>query len=754
MNLRTILSELKALQSIDKSMVEGLYGLSLKSFPVNLILATLVTIAFYPMLRGSILLWYTLFFILIGYRFYNTYLYNNNPNIFTTKTWHKRFMIHALLTAVIYTSLGVIFIHQVESYYQLFIVSVLLGLSSGSAFALSQDIRLSMLYMGILLFPLIITLPFIDSMPLNIILSMTLLMYYIAQVITIHSIYMQKRKIETLESKHTLFQSLFKNAPLGIFTYNKDLEILDCNDELSKLFDHSIETTVGMNLNNLCDTRGINTFSNPLTQGPQSYEGPCSSFNGKNFWIGAKAFPYADTNNVVHGGVGIIEDKTKEHNALQELEYLVEHDVLTGLLNRRGFTNYIDDLIDKIEHHTYYSILFYLDLDQFKSINDSLGHAIGDEVLLAVSERLVDALASRCKVSRIGGDEFLIVLSHISQDPDVAQEEAKVYAQKIQDIFQDPYFIKEMYLHIKASIGIVTIEPGYSSTEEIIRHADLAMYKAKNENGHISYYDESLDKKQKDLFLLQHDLAYATYHDQLELFFQPIVHMKDEKLLSAELLIRWTHPTRGLLSPEEFIPLAMKSGFLSEITWWLVDGLCQQIAQWKKDGSWKLEYVSININAKQFLEKDFAKAFLKKLKSYDVQASDVILEITERSLVDHFTETQGVINDLRSYGIRCAIDDFGIGYSSLSYLKKLSLHTLKIDREFVRDIGQNPKDVALIATILDIGRQFDYNIIIEGIENEHQKKLLLELDDELSYQGYYFSKPLHADEFTKKFLID
>ncbi len=752
MNLRIILSEIKALQSIDKSVVESLYALSLKSFPVYLLLATLVTVALYPMLQGNIILWYALLFILTMYRFYNTFLYRSHPNRYSIKTWHKRFVIQALLAALAYGALGFIYIHQVESYYQLFIVSVLLGLSSGSAFSLSQDIKLSMSYMAILLLPLVITLASLESLPLNSMISVLIFLYFIAQVTTIYSIYRQKQTIGILESKHVLFHSLFKNAPLGIFTYNKDLEILDCNEELSKLFDHSIESTVGMNLNDLCDTRGIKTFSSPLTHGPKFYEGPCRSFNGKDFWIEAKAFPYSDSNNVVHGGVGMIEDKTKEHNALQELEYLVEHDVLTGLLNRRGFTNYIDDLMNKNEHQTFYSILFYLDLDQFKSINDSLGHAIGDEVLLAVSERLLKALDCKSRVSRIGGDEFLIIIPHISSDIDTVQEKATVCAEKIQEIFQEPYFIKEMYLHIKASIGIVTIEPGYSSTEEMIRHADLAMYQAKTDNGHVSYYDKSLDMKQKDLFLLQHDLAYATYHNQLELFFQPIVQMKDEKLLSAELLIRWTHPTRGLLSPEEFIPLAIKSGFLSEITWWLIDKVCQQIAQWKNEGNWKLEYVSININAKQFLEKDFAKAFLRKLKSYDVQTSDVILEITERSLIDHFSETQGVINDLRSYGIRCAIDDFGIGYSSLSYLKKLSLHTLKIDREFVKDIGQNPKDVALMTTILDIGRQFDYHIIIEGIENEQQKKLLLELDDELSYQGYYFSKPLHADEFTKKFL--
>jgi len=251
---------------------------------------------------------------------------------------------------------------------------------------------------------------------------------------------------------------------------------------------------------------------------------------------------------------------------------------------------------------------------------------------------------------------------------------------------------------------------------------------------------------------LQHNLAYATKNNQLKLYFQPIVKMKDERLYSAELLIRWEHPTRGMLSPEEFIPLAIKGGLLSKITWWIIDNVCQQIVQWKNDGHWKLEYVSININSQQFVENNFAEEFFKKLAFYNIKTSEIMIEITERSLIDNFSKTQGVINDLKKHGVKCAIDDFGIGYSSLSYLKKLSFHTLKIDRTFVSNIGKSAKELILMNTILNIGRQFGYQIVIEGIENEQQKKALLELDDGLYYQGYFYSKPTEIEAFTKNFL--
>ncbi|MBT8347854.1 MAG: bifunctional diguanylate cyclase/phosphodiesterase, partial [Sulfurovum sp.] len=488
------------------------------------------------------------------------------------------------------------------------------------------------------------------------------------------------------------------------------------------------------------------------TQGPQSYNGSYMSINGKHFWIEAKAFSFSDSSNNILGGVGMIEDKTKEHVALTELEYMVQHDMLTGLLNRRGFKHYIESLVKDEKHETSFSILFYLDLNQFKSINDSLGHEVGDDVLIAVSKRLLKILDKSCMVSRLGGDEFVIIVPFVSEDINEANKSAHVFSEVIQDIFLEPFIIKDMHLHIKSSIGIVIMEAAYTNTEEIIRHADLSMYQAKMANDHVSYYDSSLAQQQKDLFHLQHELAYAIEKSQLDLFYQPIVMIKDDTLYSAEALIRWEHPTKGVLSPEDFIPLAIKAGLISKITWWVVDRVCQDISQWKKENKWKLQYVAINVNAQQLVEIDFPEKFLRILKRYGLETKDIMIEITERSLIDNFDNTQDIINELRIHGLKCAIDDFGIGYSSLSYLKKLSFNTLKIDRAFIKDIKSNPKELHLVSTILDIGRHFNYNIVIEGIEDASQKEVLLELDDKLRYQGYHFSKPLHAEEFRQRFL--
>jgi len=750
MYLTKLFSKFKAFQTIDESMVIALYTLSSRSLLILFLLATLTTIALYPMLGSSILYWFFFIVLLTLYRLYSAALFKKSPTKYTTEQWYKKFALSAILTAVIFSTLGTIFIYEVGHYYQLYIIAVLLGLSSGSTVSLFPDIRLNVSYAFILLFPIGLTMLFLTETPLHLILSVSLLLYFIAQVVTVYKIYVERNEFNILKSEHKLLHSLFKNAPLGIFTYSNDFKILECNEQLNTLFGHDTGDIVGMDINTFPDKSVSNTLKSALTKGYQSYEGSYTSLKGNKFWIDLKAFSFVD--NGVIGGVGMIEDKRKEHDALTELEYMVQHDVLTGLLNRRGLTNFIEGLVNDKKHETYFSILFYLDLNQFKSINDSLGHAVGDDVLLAVSKRLVAALDNDCMISRLGGDEFIVVMPYVSEDLNIANQKTKELSSKIQDIFLEPFIIQEMHLHIKSSIGIVLVEQGYSNTEEIIRYADLSMYHAKMNKGHVSYYDSSLDKKQKELFLLQHDLAFAVDRNQFEIYFQPIVKMHDNSLYASEALIRWQHPDRGLLSPVEFIPLSIKAGLLSKITWSVIDNVCQQIVEWKKFNLWKLEYVSINVNAQQLIENNFAEEFIAKLEFYGLDTKDILVEITERSLIDNFDRTRDVITALRKEGVKCAIDDFGIGYSSLSYLKKLSFNTLKIDREFIQGIESNPDELLLVSSILDIGRQFNYNIVIEGIEDKKQKQLLSGLDENLKYQGFHFSKPLQAEVFRERFL--
>ncbi len=763
MNYLNILSRLHHSETVNGLMVSNLYILSQRSIPALVAFSLLLTYFLYPSLSEKIIIWETIVILISFVRLYFTYSFRKDSKKYLLKTWHGLFSLFAFLTALLFAALSFIAIPYVDEVHQVFIIAVLIGLTSGAMSALIPDIRIAIGYITIIVLPLISILLWIDTV-MHLLLALLVILYFATQIIIVLNSYKQNsdlerkkeeisREKEVLYKKQKTLQNFFEQAPTGIFSYDCELNVTDCNQSFLTLFGLRKEEIMGRNLNDLPDKRPIEAMRNALTKGIQTYVGPYRSLKGLDFWVEGRCSPLYDQNNVVIGGIGLIENKTKEYSALNELKFLAQHDPLTNLLNRRGFSDYMEDLISDDKHTRDYSLLFYLDLNQFKGINDSLGHTVGDEILIHVSERLVYALGGDCKISRLGGDEFIIIVPYVSEEENTAKTKAAQYAKQIKDVFIDPFLINDLYLHVSSSIGIIIIEPNYENIEEIIRSADLTMYQAKNSSGHISYYNEDLDREQKKLFGLQHDLAYATEKQQLRLFFQPIVKMKDDTLLSAELLIRWQHPTRGLLSPQEFIPLAIKAGLLSKITWWIMDNVCQHISQWKKDKLWNLQYVSVNIDAQQLVENHFAVEFLKKLEEYGLETKDIMIEITEQSLIDNFKSTQDVINILRGHGVKCAVDDFGIGYSSLSYLKRLSFNTLKIDREFIKDIEQKPKELLLVSTILSIGRQFNYNIIIEGIENEKQKDLLLGLDENLSYQGFYFSKPMHVEAFTKKFLL-
>jgi diguanylate cyclase (GGDEF)-like protein len=476
---------------------------------------------------------------------------------------------------------------------------------------------------------------------------------------------------------------------------------------------------------------------------------------GLEYWVEANIFPIHDYDNRVIGGIVLIENKTKEHQAVEKLRYLASHDVLTHLSNRRGFREYMESLIEDERHTSHCSLLFYLDLNRFKYINDSLGHTFGDKLLKEVAQRLQTIAPKESNLTRLGGDEFVIVLPFISVNMEKAKDVAEAFANKIHRTFEEPFVLEGIRLYMKTSVGIVMIEPNFTNVEEIVRHADISMYQAKKHGqDHISFYNNKLDEERKLTFVLQQDLIYALENDGFELYLQPIVNIDNNTVKAAEALIRWNHPKQGLLMPVDFIPLAIELGIITEIGWWVLKKVCETIADWKDQGVWNLEYISINLNAKQLIKEDFIERFFAQLDAYGVDTKDIKVEITETSLIDNFELTQQVIHELQERGIKCVIDDFGTGYSSLSYLKKLSFSVLKIDREFIFDLENNNANETLIRTIVAIAKQFNYTIVVEGIEKEEQREIIRKIDDNVSYQGFLVSEPIEIESFKEHFILN
>ena len=763
MNYLNTLSNIFHYKHIDESMVTRLYSLSQKSIVAVLVFSLLLTYSLYDSLSESIILWESIIIFLSLLRIYLARMKKVNPHKYKVLTWYKIFVFLAFTMATMFSLVGSFGLFYLTDVEQIFVVATLVGMTGGAMSSLFPDIRIVIGYIAIILIPLIVSLIFAKC-DMHAILAFLVTIYFITQMIIIINTYKQNRELENkkedihneqleLLKKEEALDYFFEQAPIGIFSYDMDLVITDTNQAFLKLFSLNREDMLGRSLHTLPDSRPLEALEKALYS-PQTYAGPYTSIKGHSLWVEAQCFPVHNYYNNIVGGICLIENKTKEHEALGEVQYLALHDPLTSLLNRRGLKEYVNTFMSNNKHETMYSLLIYLDLNKFKHINDSLGHKAGDKLLISISERLKIFVKTPCIVSRFGGDEFIVVSPFVANNIKDAEYESKLCIDNIEKVFLDDFNIDEMKLAISTSMGVVIIEPKSSNIDEIIRYADIAMYQAKRNIGNtISYYDTKLDKERKKLFTLQHDLRYAAANSELKVYLQPIVKMKNNVLYAAEALLRWEHPQMGYLSPDEFIPIAIETGLISEVTWWLLEELCKYIQILKQNNLWHLAYISINVNAKQLLLKHFVNEFLEMLNTYGLNTSDIMIEITERSLIDNFLDTQDVISTLRKEGIKCAIDDFGIGYSSLSYLKKLSFDTLKVDMEFIKNIENSSDDIALVETILNIGKQFHYNIVVEGIEENKQKELLLLIDTELIYQGFLFSKPIPADTFMKEFLL-
>jgi len=757
------LFELRHHKVVEANVLKELFSFERGTLITLILLETIFLYILIPFVGNGIAAWYGIIVTLTLWRLYDGYDFQKTPQRHTPVNWHKKFVVKVWMTAFLLSLLALFVIPQLDEYYQLFVFIMLLGISAGAVKTLSEDYRTAIGYLLILLVPTSVEMLLLMRTDTYILAFLLMLYFFTQSSIILHSYEqsneLERKKAEISEVQEELFEKeemlhlFFEQAPIGVFSYDKNLNIISCNELFLALFNVQKDKIIGTNLNDILDEKAIRGIGDSLTKGIQTYIGSYDSLGGSEVWVEGKYSPVYDKQRTVIGGIGLIEDKTTEHMALKKLEYLVSHDPLTSLSNRRGFDEYMMKMMGKKKHSSHLSLLFYLDLNQFKYVNDSLGHTYGDKLLTVVSKRLQRLVNPSSNLSRLGGDEFLLVDPFVSKNKDEAKNKAYQYIEKIQELFSEPFVIEGVRLYLKTSIGIVIIEPDSSNVEEIVRHADISMYQAKRHGlEHISFYNTQLDMERKNTFDLQHDLVSGIDSDQLQLFFQPIVNIKDDTLHAAEALLRWQHPERGLILPVDFIPLAIESRVIADIGWWVLEKVCVYISQWKKRGEWQIKYVSVNIDAKQLIKDDFSSTFLSKLKEYGVEASEIRIEITETSLINDFVITQKVIQELRDNGIKCIIDDFGTGYSSLSYLKMLSFSVLKIDREFIRDMLDNKENIKLIKMMIKIGKQFNYNIVVEGIEEEAQKIIIKNIDNTLSYQGYLISPPIPEPEFRKKFL--
>ncbi|MGD0403834.1 MAG: EAL domain-containing protein, partial [Candidatus Acidiferrales bacterium] len=387
--------------------------------------------------------------------------------------------------------------------------------------------------------------------------------------------------------------------------------------------------------------------------------------------------------------------------------------------------------------------VLFLDLDGFKHINDSLGHPIGDKLLQSIAKRLVDCGRSSDTVSRQGGDEFVVLLSEVEQSDDAAST-----ARRMLQAIAEPHSIGQHDLHVTASIGLSIYPDDGLDAETLIKNADTAMYQAK-ENGHQSYqfFKPAMNVRAVERQSIEESLRRALERQEFALHYQPIVNLKTGEISGAEALLRWSHPTRGPVSPAQFIPVAEDCGLILPIGNWVLREACKQAQAWAVAGL-ALGTIAVNISAIEFRDEHFLEGVFRILKDTGLDPKSLELELTESVLMKRAGSTESILKALRARGVQVAVDDFGTGYSSLSYLRRFPIDALKIDQSFVRQITTAPDETTIVTAVISMGRSLKLRVVAEGVET-HEELAFLQAHQCDEAQGYFFSRPLIPEQLAK-----
>ena len=548
-----------------------------------------------------------------------------------------------------------------------------------------------------------------------------------------------------------LSSSVFLQAKEGILITSPAGEIIEVNQALIDTSGYSREELIGSNPRIFQSGIHPNEF----------YSNMWSEILGKGYWTGeitnkrkdGALYPgiltissVKDVYGKVSNFVGHFTDITHIKNQEAELKSLAFYDPLTGLPNRRLLQDRLTLALSSGLRRGHKGALLFLDLDNFKTINDTLGHDIGDLLLQQTAQRIQTCLREGDTVARSGGDEYVVILSDLSEEVNEAAAQTESVGKKILAALNKPYQLSKHECRCSASIGVTLFRGHQVRMDELFKQADIAMYQAKKAGRNaLRFYDPEMQSAINTRVTLENELRNAIEMQQFQLYFQVQVD-SSRRPLGAEALIRWQHPEQGIVSPAAFIPLAEETGLIIPIGQWVLDTACAQLKAWQLNALTQHLTLSVNVSAKQFHEPTFVAKVQNAIERHSIDPKMLKLEPTESILLEDIDETVATMTALKALGVRFALDDFGTGFSSLQYLKKLPLNQLKIDQSFVRDLVFDANDQAIVRTIIAMAQSLNLEVIAEGVETE-QQQLLLQGNGCNHYQGYLFGKPVPIEEF-------
>jgi len=540
---------------------------------------------------------------------------------------------------------------------------------------------------------------------------------------------------------------LAENSPVGIWQLSVDGYTIYMNASFRQLFEiDGLEDIRGVT----CDQLVLPSFKQAMQNAQQNWNKgnmyeievqATSRKTGTLRYLVISGVPINSAGGIAQNILATVVDNTSRKEVEKNIRHMAQHDTLTGLPNRALFFDRLEVAISNAKRAGEFVGVFFLDLDHFKDINDTLGHDFGDMLLQEAAQRIRDCARDTDTVARLGGDEFAIISTFLSNVQD-----AHHLANRILKALSRPFHIQGQEIHTGGSIGISIYPNDANEPNRLLKFSDIALYEAKGtERGTYQFFDQQMDKEVQQRRAIEQELRSAIEMMKLDVHYQPQIDLNSGKVIGAEALLRWKHEDRGWIAPSLFIPIAEGGGLIGVLGEWVLQTACEQVRNWQDQG-WDNAKVAVNVSAAQLKDQNFVQSVCNTLDDKRVRAEWLELEITESMIMERMEETLKILNALNDLKVTLSMDDFGTGFSSFAYLKKLLVGKLKIDKSFIQDIPENHDDCMIAKTIIDIGRNLNMKVIAEGVEEDEQGKFLLKNGCH-SAQGYFYGKPVPAHEF-------